>query len=101
MTQPMEKNVGGYDRIVRFVAGPLLVVVGLAALGGFITLWSGTLGVVAAAILALVGAVLLTTAATQKCPLNAALGMDTYSPKTASETGTDEVTEETTSGRPS
>ena len=74
----MEKNVGGYDRIARFVAGPVLIVVGLAAFGGLLTLASGTLGLVLAGIAALVGVVLTVTAATQQCPLNAAIGMNTY-----------------------
>ena len=74
----MEKNVGGYDRIARFVVGPILVLVGLAALGGLLTLAAGTLGLVLAAVALLVGLVLATTAVTQKCPLNRALGLNTY-----------------------
>jgi hypothetical protein len=74
----MEKNVGGYDRTARFVVGPILVLVGLAALGGLFTLAAGTLGLVLAAVALLVGLVLATTAVTQKCPLNRALGLNTY-----------------------
>ena len=74
----MNKNVGGYDRIVRFVVGPVLVLVGAASLVGLITLAAGTLGVVFAAGVLLVGAVLTVTAVTRKCPLNSVLGFDTY-----------------------
>ena len=74
----MKKNVGGIDRIARFIVGPLLVVVGLAALGGLVTLAAGTLGVVVAALALLLGAVFTATAATQKCPINSLLGLNTY-----------------------
>jgi hypothetical protein len=81
----MEKNVGGFDRTARFVVGPILIIVGLAAFGGLLTLAAGTLGLVLAAVALLVGIVLATTAATQKCPLNRALGMNTYRGETETE----------------
>ncbi len=82
----MEKNVGGYDRIARFVVGPVLIVVGIAALAGFLTVAAGIVGTVLAVVIALIGGVLLTTAVTQKCPLNRALGLDTFrSPSSESE----------------
>ncbi|MEF8842656.1 MAG: DUF2892 domain-containing protein [Haloarculaceae archaeon] len=81
----MKKNVGGLDRKARFVVGPILVIVGLAAFGGVITLGAGTLGLALAAVALLVGVVLATTAVTQKCPLNNVLGMNTY--RGESETG--------------
>ena len=90
----MEKNVGGYDRIARFVVGPILVLVGIAAFGGLLTLAAGTLGLVLGAVALLVGLVLTTTAATQKCPLNSVLGMNTYRGGTETESGDAE------SGRP-
>jgi hypothetical protein len=74
----MEKNVGGYDRIVRFVVGPILILTGGAALGGLVSLAAGTLGLVLAGVAVLVGGVLTVTATTQKCPLNSAIGLDTY-----------------------
>ncbi|MDS0296323.1 YgaP family membrane protein [Halogeometricum luteum] len=74
----MQKNVGGYDRIARLVVGPLLVVFGAAALGGGITVAAGTLGLALAGIALVVGAVLAVTGVAQKCPLNRALGIDTY-----------------------
>ncbi|KTG29680.1 YgaP family membrane protein [Haloferax profundi] len=81
----MEKNVGGYDRIARFIVGPVLIIVGAAALAGFLTIATGTLGLVVAGAALLVGAVLTTTAVTQKCPLNNALGFNTYKGATKTE----------------
>ncbi|ADB63044.1 hypothetical protein Htur_4224 (plasmid) [Haloterrigena turkmenica DSM 5511] len=74
----MQKNVGGYDRGARFVFGPLLAIIGIAALGGLISLAAGTVGFALAAIALVVGAVLTITAVTQKCPMNGLLGIDTY-----------------------
>jgi hypothetical protein len=74
----MDKNVGGYDRLARFVVGPILLVVGLAAAGGLLSLAAGTAGLALAAVAILVGAILTVTAITQKCPLNSLLGLDTY-----------------------
>ncbi|KAB1197296.1 MULTISPECIES: DUF2892 domain-containing protein [Haloferax] len=84
----MEKNVGGYDRIARAVFGPVLIIVGAAALAGILTIATGTLGLVVAGGALLVGAVLTTTAVTQKCPLNRALGVNTYKPTTKTEAET-------------
>lgn len=93
----MEKNVGGYDRYARAVVGPVLLIVGLAALGGVVTLAAGTLGLVVAAAAAVVGAILTVTAATQKCPLNRMLGLNTY----RGSDGDAQASESTESGRPS
>jgi hypothetical protein len=82
----MQKNVGGYDRLARFVLGPILVIVGLAHVLGVLTIATGTLGLAIAAAAILVGAVFLVTATTQKCPLNNRLGFDTYTSKSADET---------------
>ena len=68
----MQKNVGGYDRVGRLILGPVLILVGIAALVGAVPL--GTLGSVVAL---LVGAVLTVTGAVQRCPLNALFGVDT------------------------
>lgn len=84
----MQKNVGGYDRIARLVVGPLLIVAGAAAFGGLFTIAAGTLGLVVAGIALLVGAILLATGITQKCPLNNALGIDTFRGKTEREAET-------------
>jgi hypothetical protein len=72
----MEKNVGGYDRIARLVLGPVMTIGALAIYFEMLAV-AGTLG--AALIVAglFVGAVLLVTGATQYCPLNSVLGIDT------------------------
>jgi hypothetical protein len=84
----MEKNVGGYDRIARFIVGPVLIVAGAAMLTGLLTIATGTLGFVVAVAALLVGGVLTTTAITQKCPLNRALGFNTYKGETKTEPDT-------------
>ena len=73
----MKTNVGGYDRLARLVAGPVLLVVGLASLGGLLTLAAGTAGVALGGLLALAGMILTVTALTRTCPLNSLLGLDT------------------------
>lgn len=62
----MKKNVGGTDRTFRWILGGSCMIGGLIANG-----WAraGLLGV---------GALVLTSAATQKCACNAALGVNTY-----------------------
>ncbi|MFC7079748.1 YgaP family membrane protein [Halorussus caseinilyticus] len=69
----MQKNVGGFDRTVRLILGPVLLVVVLAWLLGAIALelWL-------AAVALLVGAILTVTGLTQKCPANSLLGMNTF-----------------------
>jgi|AntRauTorcE11898_2_1112593.scaffolds.fasta_scaffold126914_1 hypothetical protein len=89
----MEKNVGGYDRIARFVLGPLLVVVAVAAYGGYITLASGLIGAAIIWAALAIGVVLIVTAATQKCPLNSVFGLDTY--RRSADDSTTEVDSET------
>lgn len=77
----MKKNVGGYDRIGRFVIGAVLV---LAGVTGYVGLFRVAVGPVpqalAALILVLIGVVLLVTGYTQKCPINSGLGLNTYDP---------------------
>jgi uncharacterized membrane protein len=66
----MRENVGGADRLMRVVAGPALLALGYAKLGGR----GGTLP----GRLAMLGGALITeTAVTRVCPLNEALGVDT------------------------
>jgi hypothetical protein len=74
----MQKNVGGIDRIARLVLGPVLLVVGVAAITGLLTIAAGTTGLVVAALLLVVGAVLTVTGLTQKCPLNSLIGLNTF-----------------------
>jgi len=68
----MEKNVGGIDRTGRIVVGLALAIAGIAALTGY---WA--IGAVIGVIGVVVGAVLLVTGTTQKCPINEAAGIDT------------------------
>ena len=91
----MKKNVGGYDRMARFVLGPVLLVVGLGGLGGVLTLGTGTVGIGLAVAALLVGAVLTVTATVQRCPLNRALGIDTYRGDSRRQGGGDELAPET------
>ena len=86
----MQKNVGGYDRIARFIVGPILIVAGAAALGGVLTLAAGTLGLVLAGVAVLVGAVLTVTATSRKCPLNSVVGLNTYNDRSAHHSSSDE-----------
>lgn len=75
----MDKNVGGFDRTWRIVVGPLLIVVGLAVFAGLLSLGSGTLmGLIVPALLVVFGAVFTWTAQTQQCPVNQAIGRNTF-----------------------
>ena len=66
-----EKNVGGLDRQIRFVAGTVLLAVALA---GIVTDVAGQ----PVALIALAGATgLLFNAVAQRCLLNRLLGVDT------------------------
>lgn len=73
----MERNVGGLDRTARIVLGVLLGVVsiGVVVFGGGLSFQ--TL-VFASAVALLLGAFLLVTAGTETCPVNSALGRNTY-----------------------
>jgi hypothetical protein len=68
----MDRNVGNTDRIVRIVAGLLLAVAGVAAVAGY---WAAglTIGLLGLA----VGAILLVTGTTQRCPIDAGAGIST------------------------
>jgi uncharacterized membrane protein len=66
----MKENVGGADQLLRTIIGPALITAGLSRLGAR----SGS----AAGLLALVGgALILESAITRTCPVNAALRIDT------------------------
>jgi hypothetical protein len=71
----METNVGGLDRTARLVAGPLLLVVGLAALAELLPL-----GAVVGGLALLVGVVFTVTGLTRRCILNQLLGINTARP---------------------
>jgi hypothetical protein len=68
----MNRNVGNLDRIVRIVAGLLLGVAGAVAVAGYwqVGLTVGVLGFA-------VGAILLVTGTTQRCPIYAGAGIST------------------------
>lgn len=68
----MEQNVGGLDRTARLVAGPLLLLVGIAVLAEMLEF--GTVVGVAAVV---VGAVFLGTGLTQRCLLHRIFGINT------------------------
>lgn len=66
----MRENVGRIDRIARAIVAPGLVALGYTRLGGH----RGELPGIA---VMMVGALVLETAITRVCPLNALLGLDT------------------------
>jgi hypothetical protein len=68
----MDKNVGGIDRTGRIVIGVVVAIAGIAALTGY---WGA--GAVIGGIAIVIGAILLVTGTTQKCPINEAVGIDT------------------------
>ncbi|MFB6166633.1 MAG: DUF2892 domain-containing protein [Candidatus Nanohaloarchaea archaeon] len=74
----MEENIGDLDKKIRLFLGALFVVLGFAGFAGYesivFRILPQTLG---AALMILVGAVLLATGYTSKCPLYQALGLDT------------------------
>lgn len=78
-TGRLERNVGGTDRLVRFVVGPALVLVGAAVLVGILSVapgWAGT-GLAVGAVL--VGGLITKSAVSRQCPGNALLGRNTCS----------------------
>jgi uncharacterized membrane protein HdeD (DUF308 family) len=68
----MERNVGGLDRTVRLVVGPLALLAGLGVLADLVA----ATPLVGGALL-VVGVVLTVTGVTQRCLLNRLLGIDT------------------------
>lgn len=75
----MKPNVGGYDRIGRFVIGTVLVLAGIAGYAGLFSVAVGPVPqALAAVLLVVVGAILLITGATRQCVINRVLGIDTY-----------------------
>jgi hypothetical protein len=68
----MQKNVGGIDRTGRIVIGALALIAGGAIVAG---LWE--VGAMVGVAGLLVGAILLVTGTTQRCPLNEVAGIDT------------------------
>lgn len=68
----MKKNVGGLDRTGRIVIGAILALAGIVVLAGY---WD--IGALIGGVALLVGAILLVTGTTQKCPINQVAGIDT------------------------
>ncbi len=68
----MQENVGRIDRIVRFLVGPALAGVGYTRLGGS---RGNPIGLAAM----LAGTLLVDSAVTRVCPMNALLHLDTRS----------------------
>jgi hypothetical protein len=68
----MKSNIGAVDRRTRLVVGVALVAVGLASLGGLLSL-----GTAVGTALALLGAVLVVTGLVRVCLLYRLLGVDT------------------------
>lgn len=66
----MKENVGPEDRLLRSMAGPVLLAAGYTWLGGRD---GHSIGLVAM----IGGALIIESAITKVCPLNAALGIDT------------------------
>ncbi|MFT4921374.1 MAG: energy-converting hydrogenase Eha subunit C [Haloarculaceae archaeon] len=78
-TPVMEKNVGGLDRKVRLVLGPILVAVGVAAAAGYLDIGlAGTIGLAVTALVLVAGAIFVVTGTTQKCPANQVAGINTH-----------------------
>jgi len=68
----MQRNVGGFDRIVRITVGPVLLLAAIAAFTGYVAL-----GAVVGAASLVAGGIMLVTGTTQKCPANEMAGVDT------------------------
>jgi hypothetical protein len=81
----MDKNVGNTDRLVRFVVGGVLAVVGLVQLGGVVSLATGTLGLAIGVVAILLGLVLVWTGYTRSCLLYGPLGINTARGESANE----------------
>lgn len=82
---PTEKNVGGWDRLLRLIVGPVLLLVTAAAALGIIVLLP-----VLTVLSAIAGAILTITGLTQKCPMNNLLGLNTYKGRKMSESETEQ-----------
>jgi hypothetical protein len=69
----VKENVGSTDRVVRSLAGTLLILLGYTRLGARRGRLPGLFGIAG-------GAMLLESAVTRVCPLNALLGWDSRTP---------------------
>lgn len=69
-----EKNVGGVERLLRGTVGPALVLLGVAAFAGLVSLAGGVAGLALAGLSVLAGVRMTQTALTQRCYMNAVIG---------------------------
>ncbi|MCE7733975.1 MAG: DUF2892 domain-containing protein [Candidatus Heimdallarchaeota archaeon] len=69
----ISKNVGGLDRKLRLIIGPILLVLGILAALDFVDLNS-----IVQILFLVVGSILTFTGTVQTCPLNAALRVNTH-----------------------
>ncbi|WP_254807592.1 YgaP family membrane protein [Natronosalvus amylolyticus] len=74
-SDPMEPNVGGFDRTVRITLGVLALSLALAI--GSSTAFSADTRVLSVVVSLLLGGFLLTSALTRRCLGNRLLGIDT------------------------
>lgn len=74
---PAEKNVGGIHRTGRYVLSPVLVVLGLAVLTGWLSVAPGLTGAVVGVVAVFAGVVSYIEARTQKCPGYTVMGINT------------------------
>lgn len=75
----MQKNVGGYDRIARYIVGPILILIGIVGFAGLLPLAVGPLPqALTSVVVVLVGLILVVTGFIGKCPINRILGLNTH-----------------------
>lgn len=74
---PTEKNVGGIHRTGRYVLAPVLTVLGIGILAGWLSAALGVVGTVVGIAAVFGGVVSFVEAHTQKCPGYAVMGIDT------------------------
>ena len=66
------KNVGGMDRKLRLTVGPLLAIFGLLAMIAF------PFNLIVEILMIVIGVVFIVTGYINYCPINTALGVNTY-----------------------
>ncbi len=70
----MQENVGSKDRLARSIVGPALMAMGYIR-------WGGDRGEVGGLTAIVAGTMLVESAVTRVCPLNALFGLDTREPE--------------------
>lgn len=88
----MQQNVGSFDRTVRVVLGGTLLILGVAGYVGLVSLaWLGIGQALASVVVAVLGLVLLATAATRTCLIYSALGISTATRSGEQESAVEEL----------